>query len=61
MKKLSKKELQELKGGTDPVVPIDEANNSNGIAGCICKYNNSDGVVNSNSVSGCICECILPK
>jgi hypothetical protein len=59
MKKLSKKELNELKGGIDYSAPGGDTENHNNVSGCICKYNNASSVTNTNDVGGCSCTCTL--
>ncbi len=57
MKKLSKKELQELKGGVAQALNMIDAKNTNSVSGCYCSYNDNGVTENNNTVEGCKCNC----
>lgn len=55
--KLSKRELEEIKGGTSTSLANEEIDNNNGVSGCNCDYNNTGSSANNNGVPGCKCTC----
>ena len=57
MKKLSKKESNQLLGGETTHYDGD-VKNTNGTNGCKCIYDNSpSAITNINSVDQCVCKC----
>ncbi len=58
MKKISKKELKQLKGGTYTAASIGDVKNNNSVIGCSCHYNDNSAVENVNTVEGCKCNCL---
>jgi len=58
---LSKKELNELKGGVDATLAgTSGKRNVNNTAYCTCSYNDLGAIKNINKVSGCCCDCKGP-
>jgi len=61
MKKLAKKELNELYGGeitnSNNNELLTSKRNTNSVSNCVCTYDNMSVISNTNNISGCSCEC----